>query len=283
MLASLLIVFREILEAGLIVGIVLAATEGVYRRGLWVAGGVAAGVLGATLVAGFAGAISDALQGMGQELFTVAILCLAVLMLSWHIIWMAKHGREMAVELKSAGDAVRGGEKSLLALAIVVAVAVLREGSEVVLFLYGIAISSNEGPVPLMIGGIAGLGLGAFVSWLLYRGLVIIPMKHLFSVTNWLVALLAAGMAGQAAAVLANLDLIPTWGDGVWDTSHILAEDSMVGRALHALIGYSERPFGVQIVAYVATLVVLVTLSRIIGKGGPARARSRRGASAAAE
>lgn len=271
MLASLLIVFREILEAGLIVGIVLAATEGVYRRGIWVAGGVAAGVLGAALVAGFAGALSNALQGMGQELFTVGILCVAVLMLSWHIIWMAKHGREMAIEMKTAGAAVKGGDKSLLALATVVAVAVLREGSEVVLFLYGIAVSSNEGPVPLLIGGVLGLGLGALLSYLLYRGLVIIPMRHLFSVTNWLVALLAAGMAGQAAAVLANLDLVPTWGDAVWDSSGILAEDSLVGRALHALVGYSERPFGVQIVAYVATLAVLVALSRIIGKGGPAR------------
>lgn len=273
MLASLLIVFREILEAGLIVGIVLAATEGVRGRGLWVAGGVAAGVLGAALVAAFAGALSNSLQGMGQELFTVGILCVAVLMLSWHIIWMAKHGREMAVEMKSAGAAVKGGEKSLLALAIVVAVAVLREGSEVVLFLYGIAVSSNEGPVPLMIGGIAGLALGAAVSWLLYRGLVIIPMRHLFSVTNGLVALLAAGMAGQAAAVLANLDIVPTWGDAVWDSSAILSEDSMVGRALHALVGYSERPFGVQIVAYVATLAALIALSRIIGKGGPVRPR----------
>lgn len=274
MLASLLIVFREILEAGLIVGIVLAATEGVRGRGLWVAGGVTAGVLGAALVAAFASAISAALSGMGQELFTVGILCLAVLMLSWHIIWMAKHGREMAIEMKSAGAAVRGGEKSLLALAIVVAVAVLREGSEVVLFLYGIAVSSNEGPVPLLVGGVAGLALGALVSWLLYRGLIIIPMRHLFSVTNGLVALLAAGMAGQAAAVLANLDLIPTWGDAVWDSSAVLAEDSMVGRALHALVGYSERPFGIQLVAYAATLVVLVALSRVIGKAAPAPTRA---------
>jgi high-affinity iron transporter len=266
MLASLLIVFREILEAGLIVGIVLAATEGVHRRGLWVAGGVAAGALGAALVAAFAGALSGALQGMGQELFTVGILSVAVLMLGWHIVWMAKHGREMAVEMKSAGAAVKGGEKSLLALAIVVAVAVLREGSEVVLFLYGIAVSSNEGPVPLMIGGVAGLALGALVSYLLYRGLVIIPMRRLFSVTNALVALLAAGMAGQAADLLAQIDLIPTWGDQLWDSSYLLSVGSMVGRALHALVGYSDRPSGVQVAAYLLTLVTLISLSRLIGK-----------------
>lgn len=269
MLASLLIVFREIIEAGLIVGIVLAATEGVYRRGIWVAGGVVGGVLGAALVAAFAGALSNALQGIGQEIFTVGILCIAVLMLGWHTIWMARHGREMAAEMSAAGAAVKGGEKSLLAMAIVVAIAVLREGSEVVLFLYGIAVSTNEGPVPLLAGGVIGLLLGSLLSYLLYRGLVIIPMRHLFSVTNTLVALLAAGMAGQAADLLARTDLIPTWGDQLWDSSRLLSEGSMVGRALHALVGYSDRPSGVQVAAYLTTLVLLVSLSRAIGKAKP--------------
>jgi high-affinity iron transporter len=281
MLASLLIVFREILEAGLIVGIVLAATEGVAGRGRYVAGGVAAGVLGAGILALFAGALSDAFQGSGQELFTVSILCLAVVMLGWHTIWMSKHGREMAAEMSAAGKAVKSGQKSLLAMGIVVAVAVLREGFEVVLFLYGIAASTQEGPLPLFLGGLAGVALGSLLSFLLYRGLVIIPLRHLFSVTNGLVSLLAAGMAGQAADLLAQIGYIPTWGDQVWDSSALLAQDSLVGRALHALVGYSDRPSGVQIVVYLVVLATLVTLSRVIGK--PKAAPRRAGAPAAAE
>ena len=266
MLASLLIVFREILEAGLIVGIILAATEGVPGRGLWIAGGVAGGVFGAALVALFAGALSNALEGVGQEVFTVGILCVAVLMLGWHTIWMARHGREIAEEMNAAATAVKGGQKSLLAMAIVVAIAVLREGSEVVLFLYGIAVSTNEGPIPLLTGGLLGLLLGTLLSYLLYRGLVIIPMRHLFSVTNTLVALLAAGMAGQAADLLARTDLIPAWGDQLWDSSGLLSQASLVGRALHALVGYSDRPSGVQVAAYLVTLATLISLSRLIGK-----------------
>jgi high-affinity iron transporter len=266
MLASLLIVFREIIEAGLIVGIILAATEGVRGRGLWIAGGVAGGVLGAGLVALFAGALSNALEGVGQEVFTVGILCVAVLMLGWHTVWMARHGREMADEMNAAGAAVKGGQKSLLAMAIVVAIAVLREGSEVVLFLYGIAVSTNEGPIPLLTGGLLGLLLGSLLSYLLYRGLVIIPMRHLFSVTNTLVALLAAGMAGQAADLLARTDLIPSWGDQLWDSSGLLSQASLLGRALHALVGYSDRPSGVQVAAYLVTLATLISLSRVIGR-----------------
>jgi high-affinity iron transporter len=257
MLASLIIVFREVLEAGLIVGIVLAATRGVPRRGVFIALGVGAGVIGAALLAGFAGALSDALAGRGQEVFNAAVLSVAVVMLGWHNLWMASHGRELAGEMKAMGKAVAGGDKSLIAMAIVVAIAVLREGAEVVLFLYGVAAASTEGWVALLLGGVLGVALGAAVSFLLYVGLLAIPLRRLFTVTTWLIALLAAGMAGQAAAILAGIDLIPSFGFELWDTSWLLPQDSILGRALHALAGYSDRPMGVQLAAYLVVLAVL--------------------------
>jgi high-affinity iron transporter len=271
MLATLIIVFREVLEAGLIVGIVLAATEGVYRRGLWIAGGIAAGVAGAALLAGFAGALSNAFSGVGQELFNASILIVAVIMLTIHVTWMASHGRRMAQDMKAMGRSVVEGERSLTAMALVVAVAVLREGSEVVLFLFGIATSTHEGAAPMLLGGALGVLAGGGVSWILYRGLVALPMRHLFKITNAMIALLAAGMAGQAAAILAGADLLPSLGDQLWDTSGILRDDSMIGRALHALIGYSDRPSGIQLLAFLATLATLIVLSRMVGHGTPLR------------
>lgn len=267
MLASLLIVFREVFEAGLVVGIVLAATRGIARRGGWLAGGIGVGVLGAALLAWFAGTVESAFAGSGQELFTAAILIVAVVMLGWHQLWMASHGREMALQMKAMGQAVAAGQKTLLAMAVVVGVAVLREGAEVVLFLYGIATSSGDGTVALVAGGVLGVLLGALVSFLLYRGLVAIPVKRLFSVTGWLIALLAAGMAGQAAATLAGADLIPAWGYQLWDTSWVLPEKSLAGRALHALVGYSDRPMGVQLAAWIAVLAALVIGARLVGRG----------------
>ena len=266
MLGSLIIVFREVFEAGLIVGIVLAATEGVPRRGAWIAGGIAGGVAGACVLAMFAGALSSAVQGYGQEIFTAGVLSTAVLMLGWHQLWMASHGREMAREMKDIGCSVASGDKSLLALALVVGIAVLREGGEVVLFLYGIAASSQESVGSLLLGGLLGIGLGAVVSFLLYRGLVAIPVRILFSVTSWLIALLAAGMAGQAAATLAGADLIPAWGYQLWDTSWLLPQDGLPGQALHTMVGYSDRPMGVQLVVYLVVLATLVIGSRLIGR-----------------
>lgn len=269
MLVSLILVFREAMEAGLIVGIVLAATEGVAGRLRWVVGGVGVGVAGAALVAGFAAALSDAFDGAGQEVFTAAILCFAVVMLGWHILWMAQHGRQMAAELRAAGQQVRLGQRSLAALAAVVAVAVLREGAELVLFLYGLVVSSHDSAPSLVAGGVAGLLLAGALSWLLYRGLVSVPLHRLFSVTNALIALLAAGMAGQAAAVLHSADLLPGWGEQIWDTSAVLADGSLVGRSLHALIGYSARPSGIQLAAYGVTLLVLVVAGRLVGRPRP--------------
>src|SRR3954465_11767326 len=163
MLAALIIVFREVFEAGLIIGIVLAVTRSVAGRNRWIGGGVLAGALAARGGSGFAGALSRLFAGMGQELFNAAILCIAVVMLTWHNVWMAHHGAELAGELRAAGQAVAEGTKSLLALAVVVGVAVLREGSEVVLFLYGVVAGSEDSALSVALGGFIGLLLGALV------------------------------------------------------------------------------------------------------------------------
>src|SRR5665811_2593131 len=126
-------------------------------------------------------------RGMGQELFNAAILGVAVIMLTWHNVWMAHHGREMAGEMRAAGQAVADGSKSLLALAVVVGVAVLREGSEVALFLYGVAASDGGSAASLAIGGAIGLALGAAVCLLTYFGLMRIPQRALFATTTVLI------------------------------------------------------------------------------------------------
>ena len=269
MLATAIIVFREVLEASLVVGIVLAASRGVARRGVWVTSGVAAGVLGAGLVAACAGAIAAAVNGIGQELFNAAILFTAVAMLGWHNIWMNRHGRELAASAASLGKAVLGRSRPLYALALVVGIAVLREGSEVVLFLYGIAIASGMGALSMLGGGILGLAGGAAIGAVIYLGLLAIPLRRLFTVTSWLILLLAAGMASQGAAFLMQANLLPSLGNELWNTSSILSERSVLGLLLHVLIGYSAQPAGIQVVFYLATLLSIGTLMRVMGRVPP--------------
>jgi high-affinity iron transporter len=276
MLATLIIVFREVLEAGLVVGIVMAASRGVPRRGLWITGGCAAGVLGAVLVACFAGEIASAVEGVGQELFNASILFAAVCMLGWHNIWMSRHGRELAADATKIGREVLNGTRPLYALALVCGIAVLREGSEIVLFLYGIALAGGSSALSMVIGGALGVVVGAIAGAAIYYGLLTIPLRYLFGVTSWLILLLAAGMASQGAAFLAAADVLPSLGNNLWDTSSIVTENGLGGQLLHILTGYTARPAGIQIVFYVATLIVIGSLMRVFGRA-PAASRDSGG------
>ena len=264
MLASLLIVFREVIEAGLIIGIVLAATVGVAKRGLWIAIGIAAGILGACLVAGFAEQLASLFQGSGQELFNAAILIAAVLMLAWHNIWMAGHGKQMANQMRQMGTEVSLGERTLVALAIVVGVAVLREGSEVVLFLYGIAAQGGVTTATMLAGGGFGLMAGAAVSALMYFGLLTIPARRMFSVTSGLITLLAAGMASQAVLFLQQGGYFEVMTSTIWDTSWLLPQDGIAGRMLHTLVGYTDAPNGAQLIVYILTIVTIRLFMRMV-------------------
>jgi high-affinity iron transporter len=277
MLATLVIVFREVIEAGLVVGIVLAATKGVAGRGWWVALGIGAGLLGAGLVAGFAGELAALFQGSGEELFNAAILSAAVLMLAWHNVWMTRQGAAMAQELRAVGDAVAAGRRSLAALAIVIGVAVLREGSEVVLFLYGIATSGGDSSWALLAGGALGVLAGAGLSLLLYLGLLAIPPRRLFSVTTALITLLAAGMAAQAVAFLQQGGYLQGMATPLWDTSWLISQGSIPGRMLHSLVGYSDSPTGAQLIAYIAVIAVILGLMRLTRRKPAARPSLARG------
>ena len=262
MLGALIIVFREVLEAGLIIGIVMAATRGVTGRGRWITIGVTAGFLGAAVVAIFAGAISQAFEGIGQELFNATVLGVAVVMLMWHNAWMARHGREIAAEMRQIGTDVSEGAKPLTALAVVIGLAVLREGSEVVLFLYGIFAQGTSG-LSLLTGGLLGIVAGAAFTGLTYAGLLAIPQRYIFAVTSWLIALLAAGMAAQSAQFLYSAGVVNRMGETVWNTSWLLSEGSILGKLLHTLIGYVEQPTALQLVAYIGTLLAMYVLMRV--------------------
>lgn len=255
-MSSAIIVFREVLEAALIIGIVMAATRGIAARSLWVGAGIGLGLVGATLVALFASAIANAAEGMGQELFNAGVLFAAVIMLGWHNVWMSQHAQELSRQMADVGASVAGGNLPMRALTAVIGLAVLREGSETVLFLYGIAATS-VGPGQMVVGSLVGLLGGLIAGATLYFGLLRIPTRHLFRVTSWMILFLAAGMASEGARFLVQADYLPALGERLWDTSFLLSDRSYLGQALHILIGYTPRPMGIQLVFYGLTILTI--------------------------
>ncbi len=265
MLATAVILFREVLEAALIVAIVLGASRGIAGRGRWVAGGIGLGLVGASLIALLAADLSASLGGSGQAILNAVILLGAVVMLTWHNVWMSSHGRKLAAEISSVGADVQTGKKPLTALMVVTFAAVTREGSEAVLFLWAIAAGGGNS-LGMTIGGLGGVAAGILVGLLLYRGLLRIPLRHFFSVTSWIILLLTAGLAAQAAGYLNQAGLLPALGTSLWDTSQLLSQASIVGQLLHILVGYIARPSGIQLLFYVVTLLTVLVLMRLVGR-----------------
>jgi len=263
MLGIALLVFREVLEAALIVTVVAAATRGVPRRSVFVGGGIALGIVGAVVVAACMGLIEGSLGGVGQEVFEAAVLLTAVVMIGWHVTWMSSHGKEMVQQMQRVTDSVKSGSSSIAILLAVVALAVLREGSEIVLFLFGMA-AGGAGKLGFLGGVPLGLAGGVAVGFALYFGLLRIPLRYFFSVTNWMLVVLAAGLASSAAGFLIQANLLPAWGNQLWDTSWLLTNGSLVGQAVHVLTGYEARPAGMQGVFWIVTFAALVAGMRVM-------------------
>jgi high-affinity iron transporter len=275
MWAVALLVFREVLEAALIVSVVAAATRGVPRRGWFVGGGIALGIFGAVLVALSADLLAAAFSGVGQELFNAGVLLAAVLMIGWHVLWMSSHGRELSRQMQVLGNAVHSGASSLGLLLAVVALAVLREGSEVVLFLYGMRAGGAE---HLWAGLSIGVVAGAALGFALYAGLLRIPVRHFFGATNAMLVLLAAGLASTAARYLIQANLLPAWGQQLWDSSWLLGNGSLLGQTAHILVGYDAQPSGMQLVFYAMTMLALWLGARLLQRQQSSlRAETRHG------
>jgi len=271
MLSTAVIIFREILEIAMILGVVLAATRGLADRGRWIGGGFAAGFLGAGLVAVFADVISNAASGMGQEFFNALVLFTASAFIGWTVIWMKSHAREMVAHFREVGQEVIAGKSPKISLSVVIGLAILREGSEIVLFIYGM-ILSHQSASSIIAGSTIGLVLGTIVGWMLYQGLIKISTKYMLKVTGWLLILLVAGLSSQGASYLSAAGYFEHLSTPLWNTSWLLSEDSIVGKALHSLIGYSARPSAIQLMFYGGTLLCILSIIAMMEKKQKAKA-----------
>jgi len=263
MFATAIIVFREALEIAMILGVVLAATRGLPGRTRWVMGGLIGGLLGAGLVAVFAESISAAMAGMGQEMFNAIILFTAALMIGWTVVWIRTHAREMTLHLRTVGYDVRDGKLPFYSLSLIVGLALLREGSEITLFIYGM-LASGQPPSSIITGSLTGLVFGTVAGIMLYYGLIKLSARYMLSVTSWLLMLLVAGLTAQGAGYLSAAGYFSTLSAPVWDSSWLLSDTSLAGQALHSLIGYTAQPTMVELLFYFGALLGLLALMRLI-------------------
>ena len=256
-LPTAIVIFRETFEIALIVGIVLAATKGLAGRGKWIWLGLFAGTAGAGMIAIFAETISNAAEGMGQELFNAGILAIAALFIGWTVIWMSTHARQMVAEIKTTGRNIIEGKSPTYMLAIIIGIAMLREGAEIVLFTYGM-IASGQQMASIVSGSVVGVAAGSAIGLAIYFGLVSIPTKYVFRVTSWLLIALVAGLAAQSVGFITQAGYFESLSDTVWDSSFLISDESVTGQVLHSLAGYSAQPSLIQVIVYFSALAVMI-------------------------
>ena len=252
-----LIVFRETLEAALFIGIIAAATKSLEGRTRWLVLGVALGAIGSLIIASVMERISNLASGLGQDLLNAIILSTALLMLSWHSIWVTAHAREMSEQARRIGTKVSQGTAALWAVTVAVAMTVLREGAETVFFVAGLVSGSTEGIASLVVGAMIGFALGVAVGFAIYRGLGYLNPRRLFSITNVLILLLAGNLASQLAKTLQQADWLSLLNNSAWDTTELLPNDSLLGLFMHGILGYDASPSQLQVLFYLLAITLI--------------------------
>ncbi|MGB4058008.1 MAG: FTR1 family protein [Alphaproteobacteria bacterium] len=265
MLSAAIVVFREVFEIVLIVGIIIAATRDVPGRKRAIAAGFGAGLLGSALVAVFTGQISAYAEGLGQEYFNAGILLTAAAFIGWTVLWMKKHARHMKKHFETVGQSVAEGSAPLIALSAIIALAMLREGSEIVLFTYGM-LAAGQSPSVIAMGSVMGITAGLIVGGLLYFGLINLSMRLFFRVTGAMLIMLVAGMVSQAFGFLVAAGAFEGLSSTIWDSSSLLSEQGLIGQSLGTLVGYTARPTIIQLIAYISTLALMIGSLKMIDK-----------------
>lgn len=253
MLNALIIVWRESLEAMLVIGVLLGwiarqARPAPLRQGLW--SGAAAGLALAALLGVATFLVRNELQGQVLEIFQAAMVLVAAALIVQMVVWMRRHGRALRQELE--GRAARtAGTAGAAGIAAVTALAVAREGAETVVFLYGLGLESASDTLAARLGGAgAGFLLALATAWLVARGARLLSYRTVFRVSEVLLLLIAASLLAGGIERLIALDWLPPLRDPVWDSSALLDDGSGAGAMLARFLGYRARPCGTLLIAY---------------------------------
>jgi len=265
MLQISIVVFREVLEIALILGILTAATKEIVGRNKWILSGLFGGIFASIFLAFSTDKISESLDGMGQEFFNGLILISAAFLIGCTVLWMQKHAKSLSGELKRLSNSVREGKKPLYALSVVVFLSVLREGAEIVLFTYSYYVAETA-LSEIVFGLLFGVIAGSLVGLALYLGIIKAAGKYFFIVTTWLLVFLSCGIASQGVGFWINAQIVPSLANPAIDLSEILPQQSFVGKILNMFFGYVDQPAGMQLIVYFSILAVLVVGLRIAKK-----------------
>ncbi|MGE0173301.1 MAG: FTR1 family protein [Oligoflexales bacterium] len=252
MISLLFILTRELLEAILIISIMYAFMKniGVLRQGRKFLGlGILGGIGLSYILALAIEHMSDWLEGAGMLYFEAVLFACSAGLMTHMVFWMTKAGRRLKSDLESKmqHSVTQGG---LFDVAVISALAVGREGAEIVTYMQSLRMS-QEINTAMMAATVAASLCGAI---LVFRGITtgVTKIKHFFQVTSVFLFLSAASLLVEATVRLTEAGILSPLVPVVWNTGHIIGPNSMLGEVLHILVGYTSSPSLMMVLVYLA-------------------------------
>lgn len=238
------ITWRESVEALLVIGILhawLARSPDAAGGKRWLWGGVAAGLCTAALLA-YGIYSAQALLLDWQDQFQLIMVLVAAVLIAQMVLWMRVHGRTLKRDLEQ-GLSQQAASRNWWGVALLAALAVAREGSEAVVFLFGTLAAAPAHDLPLMgLAALAGLAVAMLTFWLLQLGGRWLNWRQFFRITEWLLLLLAGALVVTGVEKMQALEWFPPLVDGLWDSSWLISDMGRTGGVLAALTGYRAQP-----------------------------------------
>lgn len=250
----LFVVWRESVEALLVVGILYAwlknGDEDAQRGIPYLWTGVGVGVLAAVALGAALVGFTEVLSGDAQDYFQTAMVLIACVLIVQMVLWMKKHGRTLKRDMEQS-LALSARDSNWWGVAALVALAIAREGSETVIFLYGIGFGqSGHVDASQILAVVIGLALAFLTFYLLQLGGKVFSWRHFFRVTEIMLLFLGAGLFQTGVDKLIDKELLPTLVDQVWNTSALLDDSSTFGSLVATLTGYRAHPALMNLIAY---------------------------------
>lgn len=263
MFAGILITLREGIEAFLVVGILLGILSKMKQtdknKFIWWGSGIAVAV--SILIAYLIQLLSINFEGTNAEVFEIVVAAVAIAVLSYMVIWMNKQSRSLKSNLEKQITSALN-QNQMWGLVLLAFVTIIREGIETALFLT--AVNASAKGSGLLIGALTGLFLAAIVSYLIVRAAIRLNLRMFFLITGSMVVVIAAGLASHITMALQELGILPFNEIIAWNLSSFISDESLLGKLLHAFIGYVAAPTVLQLIVYI---VFIAAMLHILWKG----------------
>lgn len=249
MLDSLIIILREVLEAAILISVLLASLQMTRLKNSWLIWSIFVGLICAAVLANQFATLSNALDGVGQEISNAIMLFTLASLLPCYLYFLCRY------------HSTRFNYDPLmkLILLLIITIAVMREGVEIIIYIYGYITNKSES-LPLFIGASLGAWIGISIGIIVYYSILQCSSKYQLVVIFLLATIVGAGMISEGFLYLIQADWVES-GRPLWDSSSFVSEASIMGQLLYATFAYEATPAGIQVFGYLSTVLVNLLLA----------------------